>query len=149
MSTAVREAVIATRRSPLLSALSGDLPVVGGTVLIDGQPLQSWSGRELAMRRAVLPQQSSVSFPFTVDAVVRMGRAPWAGTPAYALDDSVVAAVMDRTEVGHLAERSFPSLSGGERARVALARVLAQHSQLPAADIARLKALIAKLDDDR
>ena len=45
-------------KSTLLGALSGDLPVVGGSVHIDGQPLAAWSGRELAMRRAVLPQQS-------------------------------------------------------------------------------------------
>jgi iron complex transport system ATP-binding protein len=115
-------------KSTLLGVLSGDLPRVAGTVAIDGEPLASWTGRELALRRAVLPQQTSVSFPFSVEEVVRMGRAPWAGTPNGARDDGVVDSVMTRTEVDHLAGRSFPTLSGGERARVALARVLAQES---------------------
>jgi iron complex transport system ATP-binding protein len=115
-------------KSTLLGVLSGDRPVVTGTVGIDGEPLGSWTGRELALRRAVLPQQTSVSFPFSVEEVVRMGRAPWAGTPNGARDDGVVASVMARAEVEHLAGRSFPTLSGGERARVALARVLAQES---------------------
>jgi iron complex transport system ATP-binding protein len=117
-------------KSSLLGVLSGDLSIATGAVEIDGRPIAGWSGRELALRRSVLPQQCDVGFAFTVDAVVRMGRAPWAGTPAQALDDAVVAAVMRSSEVAHLADRTFPSLSGGERARVALARVLAQQSQI-------------------
>jgi iron complex transport system ATP-binding protein len=59
-----------------------------------------------------------------------MGRAPWAGTPAEDDDEALVAAALADADVAALVGRRFPTLSGGERARVALARVLAQDTQL-------------------
>ncbi|RXR25331.1 heme ABC transporter ATP-binding protein [Oerskovia turbata] len=117
-------------KSSLLGALTGDLPLDGGSVLVDGAPLRSWTPTELAMRRAVLMQQIHLSFPFTSLDVVQMGRAPWRGTPLEEADDEVVGASLAATDVTHLAGRHFPSLSGGEKARVALARVLAQRTGL-------------------
>ncbi|QKV95297.1 ATP-binding cassette domain-containing protein [Streptomyces sp. NA02950] len=92
--------------------------------------MAEWTPAELALRRAVLPQAATLSFPFTVAEVVRMGRAPWAGTAAADEDEEAVAAAMAATEVGEFAARPFSALSGGERARVALARVLAQRTAL-------------------
>ncbi|MFK0294432.1 heme ABC transporter ATP-binding protein [Streptomyces sp. NPDC090442] len=117
-------------KSTLLAALAADLPVGGGEVRIDGRPANDWSAPELALRRAVLPQSAALSFPFTVAEVVRMGRAPWAGTPAQDEDEPTVTAAMAATEVARFSERPFSDLSGGERARVALARVLAQRAPL-------------------
>jgi iron complex transport system ATP-binding protein len=117
-------------KSTLLASLTGDVRPDAGDVLVDDRPLPSWSHTELAMRRAVLPQQVTVTFPFTVTDVVQMGRVPWARTPAADLDDIAVRGALADADVAHLAERHVPSLSGGERARVALARVLAQATQL-------------------
>lgn len=78
----------------------------------------------------MLPQAATLSFPFPVEDVVRMGRAPWAGTASEEDDDAAVAEAMAATEVGEFARRPFSALSGGERARVALARVLAQRAPL-------------------
>ncbi|NUH38107.1 heme ABC transporter ATP-binding protein [Streptomyces samsunensis] len=117
-------------KSTLLAALAADLPAESGTVRLDGRPVAAWTPGELALRRAVLPQTATLAFPFTVEEVVRMGRAPWAGTPAEDEDEAAVAAAMDRTEVAEFAARPFSALSGGERARVALARVLAQRTAL-------------------
>ncbi|WP_103502891.1 heme ABC transporter ATP-binding protein [Streptomyces sp. SM14] len=117
-------------KSTLLAALSADLTVDSGEVLIDGRPAAGWSTRDLALRRSVLPQAATLSFPFLVDEVVRMGRAPWAGTAAEDEDETAVAAAMAATEVTRFAARSFSALSGGERARVALSRVLAQRTSL-------------------
>lgn len=117
-------------KSTLLAALAGDLPAVSGEVRIAGRPAGACTARELARQRAVLPQSTDLSFPFGVADIVRMGRAPWARTPAAAEDDEAVAAAMAATEVTAFASRPFTALSGGERARVALARVLAQRTPL-------------------
>jgi len=116
-------------KSTLLAAMTGDVPA-SGRVVIDGAPLGSWTQRELAVRRGVLSQRIEVSFPFSAVDVVRMGRAPWAGTPAQDWDDYVVAEAMAESDVLRLAERTFNTLSGGERARVGFARILAQEPSL-------------------
>ncbi len=112
-------------KSTLLGVLSGDIPTPG-TVTLAGRPLTHWSTTEAAMRRAVLVQRVTISFPFTSRQVVEMGRAPWARTPLEEDDDAAVAHAMELTDTAHLAERIFSTLSGGEQARVSLARVLAQ-----------------------
>ena len=113
-------------KSTLFGVLAGDIAPTAGGVTLDGTDLRRLRPRELARLRAVLLQQNAVSFPFSVAEVVRMGRAPWARTAFEAEDDTRVADAMRVTEVDGLADRSVTSLSGGERARVALARVLAQ-----------------------
>ncbi|MFJ3923913.1 heme ABC transporter ATP-binding protein [Streptomyces sp. NPDC090022] len=117
-------------KSTLLAALAADLPAARGTVRIDGRPVTEWPAPDLALRRSVLPQSAELSFPFPVEDVVRMGRAPYAGTAPADADDDAVAAAMAATEVTAFAARPFSALSGGERARVALARVLAQRALL-------------------
>ncbi len=117
-------------KSTLLAALAADLAPGSGEVRIDGRPAGAWSAPELGLRRSVLPQSAALSFPFPVEDVVRMGRAPWAGTEREDEDDAAVAAAMASTEVTRFAGRPFSALSGGEKARVALARVLAQRAPL-------------------
>lgn len=117
-------------KSTLLAALAADLAAGSGEVRIGGRPAAAWSAPELALRRSVLPQSAVLSFPFPVEDVVRMGRAPWAGTEREDEDDAAVLAAMAATEVTRFAARPFSELSGGERARVALARVLAQRAPL-------------------
>ncbi|MDT0344578.1 heme ABC transporter ATP-binding protein [Streptomyces litchfieldiae] len=117
-------------KSTLLAALAADLPAASGELTIAGRPAHAWGARELALRRSMLPQAAALSFPFTVSEVVRMGRAPWAGTDGEEQDDAAVAEAMAATEVSDFADRPFAALSGGERARVALARVLAQRAPL-------------------
>lgn len=116
-------------KSTLLAALSGDQPVVSGTVELDGRPLTAWTPAEMSRRRAVLPQQHTVGFSFTARQVVRMGRAPWQRTERGTNDEKVIDESLAICDVAHLADRPFSVLSGGERARVALARVLAQDTE--------------------
>ena len=116
-------------KSSLLALLSGDRVPSSGDVRLEGRPVHSYSPAELALRRAVLPQQSLLQFAFTSRQVVLMGRSPHAGrTDRRQRDEQVTDASMAQTDTAHLAGRSFPTLSGGERARVSLARVLAQET---------------------
>ncbi|MGW4705281.1 heme ABC transporter ATP-binding protein [Streptomyces sp. NPDC004285] len=117
-------------KSTLLSVLAADLAPDAGEVRIGGRAAGDWTAGELALRRAVLPQDAALSFPFPAAEVVRMGRAPWAGTAREAEDEEAVADAMAATRTGGFAARPFSALSGGERARVALARVLAQRAGL-------------------
>lgn len=117
-------------KSTLLSVLTGDAAASAGSVLLDGRPLAAWRTRELARTRAVLLQAQHVAFSFTAREVVEMGRAPWTGTERADADEERIAAAMARADVTHLADRAYPSLSGGERARVGLARVLAQDTRI-------------------
>ncbi|WP_455644522.1 heme ABC transporter ATP-binding protein [Microbacterium maritypicum] len=113
-------------KSTLFGVLAGDVMAQAGSVELDGQPIDRVKPRTLAQQRAVLLQENTVTFPFSAEQVVRMGRTPWARTPAADDDDERVSAAMAQTEVTALSARAVPSLSGGERARVALARVIAQ-----------------------
>ncbi|MGG7507795.1 heme ABC transporter ATP-binding protein [Plantibacter sp. YIM 135249] len=115
-------------KSTLLAAITSDQAISGGSIDIAGRPLADWPLRELARRRAVLLQHNEVFFPFTVQQVVEMGRAPWRRTIREADDDAAVAEAITVTDIGRFTERQVPSLSGGERARTALARVLAQRT---------------------
>jgi len=117
-------------KSTLLSVLAGDLAPSSGRVHLHGEDLHGLRLSELARHRAVLLQEQRLSFPFHVEDVVRMGRAPWRGLPEEDEDDLVVARSMDVAEVTHLAPRLFPTLSGGEKGRASFARVLAQGTRV-------------------
>lgn len=116
-------------KSTLLAALAGDYPY-RGSIEILGQELTAYPQRNLALRRAVLRQSNAISFPFSVVDVVKMGRAPWRTISTVEEDDHVIVQELLRSDTLKFAERTFPSLSGGERARVALARAMAQRAPL-------------------
>ncbi|RLV54726.1 heme ABC transporter ATP-binding protein [Aeromicrobium phragmitis] len=115
-------------KSTLVGVLAGDVHPDHGRVELEGREVAQWRPRELAQRRSVLLQSHAVSFGYTVDEIIAMGRSPW---PA---DSQRDAAVIDhavrRADVAHLRDRSYLVLSGGERARVSLARVLAQDTPI-------------------
>lgn len=117
-------------KSTLLAALAGDREPDSGSVEIHGEPVGTWTQLELAMRRAVLLQRVEMTFPFAVAEVIRMGREPWRNTDLEDEDLAATSWAVDATDVSHLLDRSFPTLSGGEQARVALARTLSQRTAL-------------------
>ncbi|RJQ78217.1 heme ABC transporter ATP-binding protein [Pseudonocardiaceae bacterium YIM PH 21723] len=115
-------------KSSALGAMCGDFELSGGSVLLGDRELRSYSLKELARLRSMLPQDSSLAFPFTVREVVWMGRAPWRGVSTADEDEQAVASALAELGLEPFADRPFQRLSGGERARVSLARVLAQQT---------------------
>jgi iron complex transport system ATP-binding protein len=113
-------------KSTLLQVLAGTLAPTQGRVCLEGEPLGTIDRRQLARRRAVLPQSVELAFGFTALDVVLLGRMPHAGRSSGVADLEIAAAALRETDAEHLAERSYTALSGGERQRVQLARVLAQ-----------------------
>lgn len=113
-------------KSTLLSVLAGDLEPTSGVVDLDGLPVAGQKPVALARRRAVLVQKQTLAFGFRAREVVEMGRSVWHRTPKAERDDEVVDWAMEVADVTHLSDRVVPTLSGGEQARVAFARLLAQ-----------------------
>ncbi|WP_093153466.1 heme ABC transporter ATP-binding protein [Thalassobaculum litoreum] len=118
-------------KSTLVAAISGEVPATGGTVLLQAQPVANYSARELALRRTVLPQSTSLLFHFTAYEVVHLGLhcAREAGADLDAPE--LVAAALEQVGIAHLRDRYVPTLSGGERQRVHLARCLVQMQASP------------------
>ncbi len=113
-------------KSSALSLLSGSASPAEGEVLLDGAPLSRIGAGELARRRAVVSQGARIAFPFRVHEAIALGRAPHQGRSTAAQDAALVEEAMARFELMHLAERSVPTLSGGEQQRVQLARAFVQ-----------------------
>ncbi|MEH6566765.1 MAG: heme ABC transporter ATP-binding protein [Halopseudomonas sp.] len=111
-------------KSTLLASLTGELTPHSGNIELSGRPLSQWPAQQRARMMAVLPQSSSLAFPFSVAEVVDMGRLPHA--TGLQQDRWIVEQAMAATDVMQLSKRSYLTLSGGERQRVHLARVLAQ-----------------------
>lgn len=138
-------------KSTLLGVLAGEPRPDAGQVLLDGADVRTVPLADLARRRAVMLQEVRVSFPFRVREVVAMGRHPWRGTPQEVDDDAVVDRALVDADVVPLAGRTFPTLSGGERARAAFARVLAQDGRVllldeptAALDVRHQEAVLAR-----
>ncbi|SFP45649.1 ABC transporter ATP-binding protein [Sphingomonas rubra] len=122
-------------KSSLVRALLGLLPH-GGAVSIDGVPRASLSRGEIARRVAYLPQGQLLHWPVSVERLVALGRLPHLGpfSRIGAADRAAIDRAMARAEVGALADRVATELSGGERARVLLARALAVEAPVLVAD---------------
>lgn len=108
-------------KTTLLRALTGELPH-GGTVRLNGRDIARMKPWQLAAIRGVLPQATTLAFPFTVIEVVRLGLA--AGTAG--ADPSLPLRALARVDLAGFAGRFYNDLSGGEQQRVQLARVLTQ-----------------------
>jgi iron complex transport system ATP-binding protein len=109
-------------KSTLVRVLAGELKPASGSVTLKGRAIQSYGPRELALHRAVLSQNISVAFPFTVGEVVRMGAGDRHGRAINELAERALADV----DLAAFSDRIIGTLSGGEQQRAHFARVLVQ-----------------------
>ena len=123
-------------KTTLLRALAGLIPS-DGTIQVGGDALSSLSLRERAKRFGYLPQGHMVHWPLPARDIVALGRYPHGATDPARLpprDAEAVLRAMQAVDVMEFAERRVTELSGGERSRVALARVLAVEAPIILAD---------------
>ena len=111
-------------KTTLLRTIGQDLTPDTGRITFAEQPLSLMAPRARARQLAVLTQHNPLTFAFTGREVVALGRTPH--STGVVIDDDICQAAMAALDVTHLAQRLYPSLSGGEQQRIQLARVLAQ-----------------------
>jgi iron complex transport system ATP-binding protein len=123
-------------KSTLLKVLGGNIDPYGGVVELEGRPLSDFDRRTVARRVASLGQESSSAFAFTVMEMVLMGRAPHLSALRLESERDVKIAqeALEHFDLVALASRAINELSGGERRRVFLARVLAQQPKVALLD---------------
>jgi iron complex transport system ATP-binding protein len=123
-------------KTTLLKALAGLVAPDAGAALLDGSDIARWERRRLARALAYLPQERLVHWALTARAVVALGRLPHQpfGAGESAADRAAIDSALAAMDAGHLAQRPVPELSGGERARVLVARALAQEPRVLLAD---------------
>ena len=119
-------------KSTLLRCISRILQPTGGQIIIDGRLLQHLQSKEAARLMAVVPQETTADFDFSVEDIIMMGRFPYLRRFQKENQDDyeIVERAMEMTGVTHLRERSIPTLSGGEKQRVIMARAVAQQPEV-------------------
>lgn len=123
-------------KSTLLAAAAGLLPLAAGSVALGGEPLTRLDRRSLARRRAYLPQNPSIDWPIAVERVVALGLTPhlsaFGSLPREA--QAAIDTALARHDLAALRHRPATELSGGELARVMLARATVGAPELLLAD---------------
>ncbi len=140
-------------KSTLLHILSGLLRPDAGGVHLDDVAISGFTAQNRAQKIGFLPQSAEIACDLRVDALVALGRLPWRDNNAEAGDAAlVVDAALVAMDLEELRSRPVMQLSGGERARVLMARVLAGEPRwiladepLANLDLAHAAALMRKL----
>lgn len=117
-------------KSTLLKNLYRALKPNAGTVSLDHEDLYKMSAKKTAKTFGVVGQENSIPFDFKVEEIVAMGRSPhknlFEGDTV--ADRDIIADALKQTGIEHMAKRDYLQLSGGEKQRVIIARVLAQQT---------------------
>lgn len=123
-------------KSSLLKSLTGTEAPASGSITLNDAPLSTMPSRNRARLLAYLPQQRSVAWPLNVKDVTALGRYAWGGVPGKlsGTDEHAIEKALDAVDMLSFKDRRTDTLSGGEMARVHLARCLAAETPLILAD---------------
>jgi iron complex transport system ATP-binding protein len=113
-------------KSTLLKVATGVLKPTSGEVLLNKKNINTYSHKALSLRRAVLSQHFEITFPLSVKEVVTMGRYPHFENIPSQIDRQIVDSALEKVTMTHKINQNYMTLSGGEKQKVQMARVLAQ-----------------------
>lgn len=116
-------------KTTLFKSILGHLPILGGSMMLNGQNMTTMSAKEKAKELGYVPQEHTPPFPFSVRDVVVMGRTAHLSVFASPKKEDMMIAqeALITAGVGHLMDRTYTEISGGERQLVLIARALAQN----------------------
>lgn len=118
-------------KTSLIRLLSGEWHLQKGVICFDEIPLHEWTQSELACRRAVLSQSIELAFDFSVMDVVMLAKTPFLQKVRPAITQQTVRDLLKWIGLSGFEKKSYNDLSGGEKKRVQIARVLAQMKAMP------------------
>ena len=113
-------------KTTMVKLISNEIEASSGRVLFQNKNIVNWNINELACSRSVLSQSSSLTFPFSVLDIVKMGRYPLKKKLNKSLEDKLYDTILDIFDLKNYTTQNYITLSGGEKQRVQLARSIAQ-----------------------
>jgi iron complex transport system ATP-binding protein len=118
-------------KSTLLKSITGEIPLLSGTLSINERVSSELSARDRAKQVAFVPSEERTDFPFLVREIVALGRIPHSeGLFDSAEDKRITEEAMAQAECQHVADRAIMNVSAGERQRALIARALAQKAPI-------------------